>query len=186
MRKTVAEMPALGKRRALDGPPFACWPPLSWALSRGTVFAWRSGMRCAILRPVSAMKSWLLILIVCLGFAAPARPAPSLFDPSLRVEAVVADLTLPTTMAFIAADDFFVLQKNDGRVFRVQSGAATEVLNLIVDNASEHGLLGTRCIRNSTATASFIFTTRRRARAPTAVTPPSPTASTNSTGTAAR
>ena len=88
------------------------------------------------------MKSWLLILIVCLGFAAPAHSAPSLVDPSLRVEEVVSGLDMPTTMAFIGAGDILVLQKNDGKVMRVQSGVATEVLDLNVDNASEHGLLG--------------------------------------------
>src|SRR5689334_10161825 len=130
MRKTVAEMPVLGKRGAPGCRPFAPWPPLSRALSRGTVFAWRSGMRCAILRPVSAMKFHLLILILCLGFAAPAHPAPSLADPNLRVEEVVSGLDWPTTMAFIGDNDFLVLQKNDGKVRRVVDGVlqSTEVL----------------------------------------------------------
>jgi aldose sugar dehydrogenase len=90
------------------------------------------------------MKSWLLILIVSLGFAAPAHAAPSLADPNLRVEEVVSGLDLPTTMAFIGAGDILVLQKNDGKVRRVVDGVLqeTEVLDLAVDSASEHGLLG--------------------------------------------
>src|SRR5690348_15016554 len=101
-------------------------------------------MRCAILRPDSAVKPWLLVLIVCLGFAAPAHPAPSLADPNLRVEEVVSGLDWPTTMAFIGAGDILVLQKTDGKVRRVVDGVLqeAEVLDLAVDSASEHGLLG--------------------------------------------
>ena len=144
MRKTVAEMPLLGKGGEFGCVAFAPWRSLSPGLDGGAVFAWRSAMGCAILRPVSAMRSWLLILSCCLAFDARALAAPSLTDPALRVEAVVSGLALPTTMAFIGDNDILVLQKNDGKVRRVVDGVLqeTEVLDLAVDSASEHGLLG--------------------------------------------
>jgi glucose/arabinose dehydrogenase len=90
------------------------------------------------------MKSWLLILSCCLAFDARALAAPALTDPALRVEEVVSGLALPTTMAFIGDNGILVLQKNDGKVRRVVDGVlqSSEVLDLAVDSASEHGLLG--------------------------------------------
>jgi glucose/arabinose dehydrogenase len=72
-----------------------------------------------------------------------AQPGPSVVDPNLAVRAVVSGLITPTSMAFLGPDDFFVLEKNTGRVLRVVSGAAqSAVLDLAVNFASERGLLG--------------------------------------------
>jgi hypothetical protein len=70
--------------------------------------------------------------------------APVIIDPGLSVRQVVAGLSAPTTMAFIGANDFLVLQKNDGRVRRVTAGMlqSAAVLDLDVDGQSERGLLG--------------------------------------------
>ena len=62
---------------------------------------------------------------------------------NLGVRTVVAGLNQPTSMAFIGADDFLVLEKPTGRVLRVKNGAVQgPVLDLAVNNASERGLLG--------------------------------------------
>ncbi len=45
-------------------------------------------------------------------------------------------------MAFIGDNDILVLQKNDGKVMRVLNGVASEVLDVNVDPAAGHGLLG--------------------------------------------
>jgi glucose/arabinose dehydrogenase len=90
------------------------------------------------------MKISSLCLALCLGLTASAFAAPSLNDPTLQVEQVVAGLSLPTTMAFIGPNDILVLQKDDGKVRRVTNGVlqAGEVLDVAVDPTDERGLLG--------------------------------------------
>ena len=64
-------------------------------------------------------------------------------DSRLSVRPVVSDLVTPTTIAFLGANDFLVLEKNTGRVQRVVNGAVqATVLDLSVNFASERGLLG--------------------------------------------
>src|SRR5712692_7196938 len=73
---------------------------------------------------------------------APAS-GPSMLDPNLSVKTVVSGLSQPTSMAFIGNNDFFVLEKNTGKVQRVTNGALqSTVLDLAVNSASERGLLG--------------------------------------------
>ena len=75
--------------------------------------------------------------------AADSEPR-QLLDPTLQVTTVLdTGLSQPTGIAFLAADDFFVLEKASGQVKRVQAGvlAATPVLDLAVNHASERGLL---------------------------------------------
>ena len=74
---------------------------------------------------------------------APQSAGPSMTVPGLGVRTVVAGLEQPTSMAFVGADDFFVLEKATGRVVRVKNGVALgPVLDLAVNSASERGLLG--------------------------------------------
>jgi len=70
-------------------------------------------------------------------------PAPTVVDPNLAVRTVVAGLNQPTTMAFIAPNDIFVLEKPTGKVQRIRNGGIEgTVLDLAVNSASERGLLG--------------------------------------------
>jgi len=72
-----------------------------------------------------------------------ASSGPSMFDPNLSVKTVVSGLSQPTCMAFIGDNDFFVLEKNTGKVQRVVNGVIQgAVLDLPVNSASERGLLG--------------------------------------------
>ncbi len=74
--------------------------------------------------------------------AAPAE-GPTMTDEALGVEQVVGGLTEPTGMAFLAPDDFFVIEKSTGEVHRVVGGEAGEpVLDLAVNFFDERGLLG--------------------------------------------
>jgi glucose/arabinose dehydrogenase len=91
------------------------------------------------------MKKWVVsIFAVFLPLQTVASGAPVMTDPALKVRLVVSGLSSPTTMAFIGADDFLVLQKNDGKVRRVIGGVLqpAAVLDLNVDSQSERGLLG--------------------------------------------
>ena len=68
---------------------------------------------------------------------------PEMLRPGLGVRPLVSNLVTPIGMAFLAANDALVLEKNTGRVQRVVDGAVTgAVLDLGVNNTSERGLLG--------------------------------------------
>ncbi|HEX7316613.1 MAG TPA: CHRD domain-containing protein [Pyrinomonadaceae bacterium] len=83
--------------------------------------------------------------------------APSMTVPNLGVRTIVTGLDQPTSMAFIGADDFFVLEKASGRVVRVKNGVVTGVvLDLAVNSASERGLLGV-ALHPSFNTNHFVY-----------------------------
>jgi aldose sugar dehydrogenase len=68
---------------------------------------------------------------------------PSMLDPNLSVKTVITGLSQPTSMAFIGPNDFFVLEKDTGKVRRFVNGTVqSTVLDLAVNSASERGLLG--------------------------------------------
>ncbi|HEX8337007.1 MAG TPA: PQQ-dependent sugar dehydrogenase, partial [Pyrinomonadaceae bacterium] len=73
----------------------------------------------------------------------PQALAPSMTAVGLGVRTVVSGLDQPTSLAFIGADDFLVLERATGRVVRVKNGVKLgAVLDLAVNSASERGLLG--------------------------------------------
>jgi glucose/arabinose dehydrogenase len=74
---------------------------------------------------------------------APQATGPSMTVSNLGVRTIVSGLDQPTSMAFLGASDFLVLEKASGRVLRVKNGAVQgAVLDLAVNSASERGLLG--------------------------------------------
>ncbi|HEU0296469.1 MAG TPA: PQQ-dependent sugar dehydrogenase [Anaerolineales bacterium] len=78
------------------------------------------------------------------GSLATAQTAgPEMLTPRLAVRTVVTGLVTPTTMAFLGDGEFFVLEKNTGKVQHIVDGAIqSTVLDLAVNFASERGLLG--------------------------------------------
>lgn len=78
----------------------------------------------------------------------PAAVTPSMLDPNLTVGTVVTGLDQPTSLAFLGANDFFVLEKASGKVQRLLRDplsnivTSVTVLDLAVNSASERGLLG--------------------------------------------
>lgn len=69
--------------------------------------------------------------------------APEMTVPDLAVRTTIANLITPISMAFLASNDFFVLEKNTGEVKRIVNGAVQgTVLDLGVNFSSERGLLG--------------------------------------------
>jgi glucose/arabinose dehydrogenase len=66
-----------------------------------------------------------------------------MLDPQLDVRQVAGGLVTPTTMAFVGANEFLVLEKNTGTVQHFVDGTLQgTALDLAVNNASERGLLG--------------------------------------------
>src|SRR3954447_6954426 len=73
-----------------------------------------------------------------------AREVPAtMLVPDLDVRPVATGLVAPTTMAFLGANDFLVLEKISGKVQRLTDGVRTgAVLDLPVNNFGQRGLLG--------------------------------------------
>ena len=96
------------------------------------------------LRAALAAASALLIIgaITVPSATVLAQDGPSLVDRNLRLTTVAEGLELPTSIAFLGENDLLVLEKNSGRVQRLQGDNVTTVLDLSVNNASERGLLG--------------------------------------------
>jgi glucose/arabinose dehydrogenase len=96
---------------------------------------WKSVLFCGL--------SAAALIATSMQSALGQAPVPAVVDENLAVRTVVAGLNQPTTMAFIGANDLFVLEKATGRVQRVTNGAVSAtVLDLAVNSASERGLLG--------------------------------------------
>ena len=83
----------------------------------------------------------------------PPPEGPTMLDPNLKVTTIVSGLNQPTSMTFLGANDFLVLEKPTGKVQHVAGGTLAAPLqfvtpsgatlpNLPVNNASERGLLG--------------------------------------------
>jgi uncharacterized protein (TIGR03118 family) len=73
----------------------------------------------------------------------PPPEGPTMLDPHLQVTTVVSGLDQPTSMVFLGASDFFVLEKASGKVQHVVNGVVVgTALDLAVNSASERGLLG--------------------------------------------
>lgn len=109
-----------------------------------SVGAARHGTRALMFRRLLVLLAILaLILLTTSVPAARSQDGPTMLHPRLDVRTVVDGLVTPTTLAFLAEDDFLVLEKQTGKVQRVTEGAITStVLDLAVNNASERGLLG--------------------------------------------
>jgi len=86
---------------------------------------------------------------------------PHLFDSRLKVEPVAKGLALPTTMAFLAPDDFLVLEKDKGTVVRVTNGiiSGQPLLDVNVANSVERGMCGIAVSKNGSTTYVFLYFT---------------------------
>lgn len=101
------------------------------------------------------------VLLVAGVLCAAAAGGQTLSDPSLSLAPVVTSgLTAPTTMAFVAPDDFLVLQKGNGQVRRVLGGVLQPgiVLDVNVNADSERGLLGI-AVNSETPPRVFLYYT---------------------------
>jgi aldose sugar dehydrogenase len=99
-----------------------------------------SAMRSAMARAMTALAFGVALTSATV---AQAPPTPSVVDTKLAVREVVGGLIAPTTMAFVGANEFLVLEKASGKVLHVTNGAVDATsIDLAVNNASERGLLG--------------------------------------------
>src|SRR6476620_3281807 len=97
---------------------------------------------------LTIMASCAFLLLILITAREPqnrayAQSGPSMLVPNLAVKTVVSGLDQPTSMAFLGADRFFVLEKATGKVMLIENGAIkSTVLDLGVNGSSERGLLG--------------------------------------------
>src|SRR5215212_2482797 len=85
----------------------------------------------------------LLMSFTSINFVAAQATGPTMLDPSLGVRPVVTGLITPTSLAFLKANEFLILEKNTGKVQHVVNGAVQNTaLDLAVNNFSERGVLG--------------------------------------------
>jgi aldose sugar dehydrogenase len=78
-----------------------------------------------------------------------AYAQPTINDPNLSAEAVVAGLSFPTSMAFLDENNILILEK-EGSVRLVSNGVlqGTPVLQIPVNSQNERGLLGIEVVVN--------------------------------------
>ena len=67
---------------------------------------------------------------------------PEVLDTRLAVRTIASGFITPINIAFLGSNDMLVLEKDTGKVVRVNGSTTTEVLDLGVNNNSERGLLG--------------------------------------------
>jgi len=110
----------------------------------------------------SVVVSIFFILLISISLASfqPTFAAPVMEISGLDVEEVTSGLSVPTTMDFLGQNDFLVLQKNDGQVFRVVNDVLqpNPVLDLSVTSNSERGLLGIEIVHTDPPTVYLFFT----------------------------
>jgi glucose/arabinose dehydrogenase len=91
-----------------------------------------------------AFAPTLTVLILLIFLPSIVFAAPSVVDPSLKVETVFEGIKTPSNMAFLGKDTILVLEQNTGIVDRVVNGTifSEPLLDVNVSNAVERGLLG--------------------------------------------
>jgi glucose/arabinose dehydrogenase len=67
---------------------------------------------------------------------------PFLIDSSLKIESIATGFDFPTSIAFLGNNDFLLLEKNTGNIFRVVDSNMSLVTHLNVSFKDERGLLG--------------------------------------------
>ena len=74
---------------------------------------------------------------------------PSLFDNNLKIETVARGFAFPTGVAFLGNNEFLLLEKNTGNVYRITDGNVSNVVvHLNVSIEDERGLLGIAISKN--------------------------------------
>ena len=86
---------------------------------------------------------------------------PVVLDSLLKVEVVAEDLDTPTTMAFLAPNDFLILEKDKGTVQRVINGRTLDrpLLDVNVANSVERGMCGIAISTIGSKTYVFLYFT---------------------------
>jgi uncharacterized protein (TIGR03118 family) len=131
----------IGKVMDANGTPIKI--PGVWALQFGLAVANSSSSTLFFTAGIQDEQHGLFGTLTVDPSSLPSPEGPVMTDASLQVKSVVSGLDQPTSMAFLAPNDFLILEKASGKVKHVVNGSSVStVLTLPVNSASERGLLG--------------------------------------------
>ena len=101
----------------------------------------------------------LLLLPTLLCSASYGSEGPSLSSEKHVAEKVVGGLETPTGIAFIGENDILAVEKNSGKVLRIQNGDVLPqpLIDVNVANEVERGLLGISVANNSADDKMYVF-----------------------------
>ena len=89
-----------------------------------------------------------------------AQTQPSVLNPKFQVERIFAGNFEPSSMAFLGADDVLVLDRDEGKVFRVTHGIQSgPLLDVNVATDGYRGLLGVAKSVTKNTTNVFLYFT---------------------------
>jgi len=122
-----------------------------------------------MVNPLDFVSSFLIILLISiiyeypnLSFANPSVVA----DRNLRIDRVFAGPVKPTTMVFTGLNEFLVLERNEGKVYRVTNGVLDpkQLLDVNVATDGYRGMIGIAASTKNNITNIFLYFTEANAR----------------------
>ena len=107
---------------------------------------------------ISALLFLLIVQISTIGIQ--AQTQPSVLNPKFQVERIFAGDFEPSSMVFLGADDVLVLDREEGKVFRVTHGIQSgPLLDVNVATYGYRGLLGVvKSVTKNTTNVFLYFT----------------------------
>jgi glucose/arabinose dehydrogenase len=116
----------------------------------------KEGMQ-AISLPISCLLAMIFLALSLPGSFFPVQG--QLKDPNLTIEIILSGIETPTAMAFLGPDDMLVIEKDTGKVQRIQNGEIAEepLLDVSVANQVERGLLGIAVSKNLSENKTYVF-----------------------------
>jgi aldose sugar dehydrogenase len=122
-----------------------------------------------MVNPLKFVSSFLIILLISiiyeyphLSFANPSVVA----DRNLRIDRVFAGPVKPTTMVFTGLNEFLVLERNEGKVYRVTNGVldSKQLLDVNVATDGYRGMIGIAASTKNNITNIFLYFTEANGR----------------------
>jgi glucose/arabinose dehydrogenase len=102
----------------------------------------------------------LFLLFVPISNTLNAQMQPAVLNPKFQVERIFAGHFEPSSMAFLGPDDVLVLDRDEGKVFRVTHGIQSgPLLDVNVATDGYRGLLGIAVSVNKNTTDVFLYFT---------------------------
>jgi aldose sugar dehydrogenase len=115
-------------------------------------------MQISISISISVLLFLLIVQISTLGIQ--AQTQPSILNPKFQVERIFEGDFEPSSMVFLGPDDVLVLDRDEGKVFRITHGIQSgPLLDVNVATNGYRGLLGVAESVNKNTTNVFLYFT---------------------------
>jgi glucose/arabinose dehydrogenase len=100
----------------------------------------------------------MIFAISSLGFA---YAEPVVVEANLRIQHIFSGQFKPSNMAFVGPDDILVLDRNDGKVYRITGGimASEPVLDVNIATVGYRGMLGIDTLKHEASNYVFLYYT---------------------------